>query len=142
MVTLDGGDGNWLRLDITSKDKEVPIANISTSNTKYCTIAVPFSLFSDTWDNNLQINSFYCQDLDETTTLMHRGTQWHLTQSWGDDSSTIVLSHRHMVSLLRHCSQTLKTRRYLAKVFKPKPLSRITNNLKYLYNLPRKLVKW
>jgi hypothetical protein len=137
-----GDENSWLRLGITSRNKDVPFINLSSSSSKFTTIAIPFELFSDAYEECLQTNTYYQKDLDELTIITRKGSSWEVVQTWGNELSTTTnIPHKDMLKLLQYCSRYVQMRKRI-KIKLNKPLyKKLIGVLRIMWNLPRKLLK-
>lgn len=140
-IIICGNDTQYLTLKVTSKGKDIPLICLESSNGKFATLNVPYTLFSDTYEECLESNSFHFIDLEETTTLSRDGMSWLVTQSWGGEDTTVTkIPHKEMIKLMQHCSRYVQTGIYLRKTFNKSPLDRLVLNLTKLFWLPSKLL--
>ncbi|WNO47239.1 hypothetical protein [Vibrio phage vB_VibM_10AMN] len=136
-----GDKNNWIKLSVTSKGKDIPVCALSSSSCKFSTLNVPYTLFSDMYEDCLTTNSYVCQDLDEVTTLTRDGVTWTVTQSWGDEVCCTEISHKDMLKLIQHCSKYFQIKRACDRKFSAPVHKKILKLMVNIYNLPLKLIR-
>lgn len=137
-----GDENSWLRLGVSSRNKETPHINLTTSSSKFATISLPFELFSDAYEGCLQTNSYYHKDLNEVTMITRNGTYWEVFQKWDDDFYvTTYIPHKDMLKLLQYCSKYVQMRKRVKIKLKKPFYKKLTNVMNVVWNLPRKLLK-
>lgn len=138
-VVTAGDESWWIELSVTSKNQEVPVANISCSGSKFSNISVPLTLFSRLKEEGKTWSSYSCPELNESVAVARSGSKWIITQIHEDVSATTIITHKDMYQLIDYCHRKMKIRENYSK---NKSNKKVYKGFQYLYNLPRKLINW
>ena len=123
--------------------REVPVAAVSSNQTKYATINVPYTIFSSIIEEGLSEVSYYTEELQEGLILRKKsGCEWEMIQYWEEEKVVTLLDHKDVITLSEHCSSYIKVARHVSKKLKSTPSKKVRKFVNYIFNYPRKLISW
>jgi hypothetical protein len=130
-------------LKIMSNRREVPVATVSSNRSKYCTIMVPYTVFSSIIEDGLSEVSHYTEELQEGLILRKKsGCEWEMVQYWEEEKVITLLAHKDVITLSEHCSRYIKVSKHVSNKLKPTPRKRAFKLFNSIFNYPRKLISW
>lgn len=109
-VVTAGDESGWIEISVTSKNEEVPVANIACSGSKFSNISVPLTLFSRLKVEGKTFSTYPCPELNESIGVVQSGSKWIITQVHEDVSATTIINHKDMQQLIDYCHRKMKIR--------------------------------